>query len=202
MNSSVKILGQQQRNLVNWATDLKISWVQPVIDLPWSQGRVETNRSSLIPGIMTRMISFWKHLQDSPNPIVEERVKLSKTLHEENHYSWFTGLSKVAEVLGETNDFLASTVQRKLALRRILENHWYSSRVKYSQGKLRLYTTLKERPGFEIYLTLNNPKLRQPITKLWISAHKLPIETDCYDQKTQTERIFPLCCEGTGNVTH
>ena len=104
----------------------------------------ETNRSSLIPGIMPRMISFWKHLQDSPSPIIEQTVKLSKTLHEQNHYSWFTGLSKVAEVLGETNDFFASTVQRKLALRRILENHWYSSRVKYSQGKLRLYTTLKE----------------------------------------------------------
>ena len=87
----------------------------------------ETNRSSLIPGIMASMILFWKHLQDSPSPIIEGTVKLSKTLHEENHYSWFTGLSKVAEVLGETNDFLASTVQRKLALRRILENHWYSS---------------------------------------------------------------------------
>ena len=124
------------------------------------------------------------------------------SLHEENYYSWFTGLSKVAEVLGETNDFLASTVQRKLALRRILENHWYSSRVKYSQGKLRLYTTLKERPGFETYLTLSNPKLRQAITKLQISAHKLPIETGRYDQKTQSERICPFCCEGIGNVTH
>ena len=81
----------------------------------------ETNRSSLIPSIMTRMISFWKHLQDSPSSIIQETVKLSKTLHEENHYSWFTGLSKITEVLGETNDFLASTVQRKLALRRILE---------------------------------------------------------------------------------
>ena len=35
----------------------------------------ETNRSSLIPGIMTRMISFWKHLQDSPSPIIQETVK-------------------------------------------------------------------------------------------------------------------------------
>ena len=100
----------------------------------------ETNRSSLIPGIMTRMISFWKQLQDSPSPIIQETVKLSKTLHEENHDSCFTGLSKIAEVLGGINDFLASTVKRKLALRRILENHWYSSRVKYSHGRLRLYT--------------------------------------------------------------
>ena len=90
-----------------------------------------------------------------------------------------------------------------MTLRRILENYWYSSRVKYSQGKLRLYTTLKERPGFETYLTLSNPKLRQAITKLRISAHKkCPIETGRYDQKTQSERICPLCCEGIGNVTH
>ena len=72
---------------------------------------------------MTRMVLFWKHLQDSPSPIIEETAKLSKILNEENHYPWFTGLSKVAEVPGESNDFLASTVQRKLALRRILENH-------------------------------------------------------------------------------
>ena len=101
---------------------------------------------------MTRMISFWKHLQDSPSPITQETVKLSKDLHEENHNACFTGLSKIAEVLGETDDFLASTAQRKSALRRILENQWYSTRAKYSQGKLRLYTTLKERPGFETYL--------------------------------------------------
>ena len=150
---------------------------------------------------MTRMISIWKHLQDSPSPrnCSQEIVKLSKTLHEDNHYSMFTGLSKV-------NDFLASTVLRKLALRRILENHWYSSRVKYSQGKLRLYTTLKERPGFETYLTLNNPKLPQTITKLEIIAHKLPIETGRYDQKTPVERTSPnvFCLQRKGKqfLTH
>ena len=74
--------------------------------------------------------------------------------------------------------------QRKSAPIRILENQWYSSRVKYSQGKRRLYTTLKERPGFETYLILNNPNLRQAITKLRISAHKLSIETGPYNQKT------------------
>ena len=151
---------------------------------------------------MTRMISFWKHLQDSPSPILQETVKLPKALHEENHYSWFTGLSKIAEFLGEANDFLASTVQRKLALRKILENQWYSSPVKYSQGNLRLYRTLKEWPGFETHLTLNNPKLWKAITKLRISTHRLPIESGRYDQKTKMERICPLCCEGVGNGTH
>ena len=41
---------------------------------------------------------------------------MSETLHLENHYSWFTGLSKVSDILGETDDFLASTIQRKWLL--------------------------------------------------------------------------------------
>lgn len=63
----------------------------------------ESNRSSLIPGIMTRMIAFWKHLQDSPSTILQETIKLPKALNEEHHYSCFAGLSKITEVLGETN---------------------------------------------------------------------------------------------------
>ena len=62
--------------------------------------------------------------------------------------------------------------------------------------------TLKERPGFETFLTLNSPKLQQIITKIRISAHTLPIETGRYDQKTQIQRIYPLCCEGIGNQTY
>ena len=79
--------------------------------------------------------------------------------HDLHSSSEIKGLLKTIEVLGETNDSLASTVDRKSALRRILENQWYSSKIKYSQGKLRLYTSLKERPGIETYLILNNPKL-------------------------------------------
>ena len=58
-----------------------------------------------------------------PSSIIQDTVKLSKTLHEEYHYSWLTGFSNIAEVLGETNDFSVSIVQ-----------------------KLKLYETLKERP--------------------------------------------------------
>ena len=59
-------------------------------------------------------------------------------MHEEHHSSWFIVLLKLAEVLGETNDFVASTVQRKLALSIILENKWCFNQIKYSQGKLAL----------------------------------------------------------------
>ena len=32
-----------------------------------------------------------------------------------------------------------------------------------------------------------------------ISAHKFPVETGCFENKNETTRICPLCCEGTGN---
>ena len=33
-----------------------------------------------------------------------------------------------------------------------LKNMWHSNKEKYSQGKKKLYTSFKERPGFENYL--------------------------------------------------
>ena len=46
---------------------------------------------------MTRIISFWKHLPVSPSPTIQGTVKLSKALHEEHYYLWFTGLTKIAK---------------------------------------------------------------------------------------------------------
>ena len=47
----------------------------------------------------------------------------------------------------------------------------------YKQGKLQLFTSLKECPGFENYLNLPNQKLCQVITKLRITAQKFLIES-------------------------
>ena len=66
----------------------------------------------------------------------------------------------------------------------------------YKQGKLQLYTSRKERSGFENLLNLPNKKLRQAITKLRISVHKFPIEKGRFDYRKQTERIIcPLRCD-------
>ena len=80
----------------------------------------------------------------------------------------------------------------------MLGKMWYSKRNEYRQGKLRLYTHLTVRPGFQQYLNLSNPKLRQSILKLRISAHKFSIETGYFENKAPAERISPLCCEGIG----
>ena len=67
---------------------------------------------------------------------------------------------------------------------------WYNNKENYSQGKLKLYTSFKERPGFENYL--NESKLRQAITKIRISAHKFPIQSGRFENKNQTDRIYRM----------
>ena len=58
----------------------------------------------------------------------------------------------------------------------LLSNHGILKKSSASmKGTLKLYTNLKECPGFENYLNLPNKKLRQAITKLRIIAHKFPI---------------------------
>ena len=49
-----------------------------------------------------------------------------------------------------------------------------------------------------------DPKLRNAITKMRISAHKLPVETERYSKaKTpREERLCPFCCKSTGDETH
>ena len=83
-----------------------------------------------------------------------------------------------------------------------IEQSWHFKKTLYKQRKLQLYTSLKERPGFENYLNLPNKKLCQAITKLRISAHKFPIETGRFDYRMWTERICHLCCDGIRDEMH
>ena len=68
-------------------------------------------------------------------------------------------------------------------LKKLLD--WDLNHKKYSEGKLKVYTSIKEPPGFENYLNMKNPKFPQAISKFRISAHKFPIETGRYENKTQ-----------------
>ena len=77
-----------------------------------------------------------------------------------------------------------------------------SFRYKKQTSKNVADTTFKERPGFEQYLNLSNPKLQQAITKIKISAYKFPIETGRNENKNPTEKLCPLCCEVIGDECH
>ena len=54
----------------------------------------ETNRNSVIPHIVRRMIGFYNHLRNSESPIIIDSLKLSVELNEEGKTSCFTSVKK------------------------------------------------------------------------------------------------------------
>ena len=70
---------------------------------------------------------------------------------------------------------------------------------KYSQGKLKFYTSFKERLVFENYLNDSvTTWCSQVIKNVRISAHKFPLKTGQFESKNRIDKIYPLCCEGIG----
>ena len=87
-------------------------------------------------------------------------MKLANKIHNEGNTSWFTSIVKIAEIIGINQDILEeSKYQIDQALKKQLEKVQYSNKEKYSQGKLKLYSSFKERPRFENYLNQSNPEL-------------------------------------------
>ena len=163
----------------------------------------ETNRNSAIPSILKKMVGFYDHLKSSESPIILESIQLSEQLNKDIKPSWFKGIVKIGEILGTPIDQLAnSKVLLNRKLQECFRHSWHQKRNFYSQGKLDLYTSLKESPGFENYLNIPNQKLRQAITRMRISSHKFPIETGRFEHKERSERICPLCCDGIGDEVH
>ena len=61
-------------------------------------------------------------------------------------------------------------------------------------NKLSLYSELKNEVRFESYLDLiKNVKTRVAVTKMRISCHLLPIESERYKKIPRVERLCPLC---------
>ena len=163
----------------------------------------ETNRNSVIPHIVRRMIGFYNHLRNSESPIIIDSLKLSVELNERGKTSWFTSVKKIGEALNTPIDLLVnSKVLLNKRLNESIEQLWHFKKILYKQQKLQLCTSLGERSRFENYLNLPNKKLCQAVTKLRISAHKFPVETGHFDCRKQNERIRPLCCDGNGEEMH
>ena len=146
------------------------------------------------------MIGFYNHLRNSKSPFIIGSLKFSMGLNEEGKTSWFTSIKKIDAALSTPIGILVnSKVLLNKRLNESIEQLWHFKKTLYKQGKLQLYTSRKERSGFENFLNLPNKKLRQAINKLRISAHKVPIEKGRFDSREQTQRFCPLCCDGIGD---
>ena len=51
------------------------------------------------------MIGYWIRIKNSPSPIIQDILELSKQLHREDKTSWFTSITKIAEITGNRNEF-------------------------------------------------------------------------------------------------
>ena len=69
----------------------------------------KTNRNSVIPHIVRRMIGFYNHLRNSESPIIIDSLKLSAELNEEGKTSWFTSVKKIGEALSTPIDLLVKS---------------------------------------------------------------------------------------------
>ena len=66
----------------------------------------ETNRNSVIPHIVRRMIGFYNHLRNSESPII---INILMELYEEGKTSWFTSVKKIGEALSTPTDLLVNS---------------------------------------------------------------------------------------------
>ena len=64
----------------------------------------ETNRNSVIPHIVRRMIGFYNHLRNSESPIIIDSLKLYVELNVEG-----TSVKKIGEALSSPNGLLVNS---------------------------------------------------------------------------------------------
>ena len=106
--------------------------------------RSETNRTSIVPLILKRMVRCRNRVKKCPSPIIQDTLELSKQLHKEVKTSWFTSIVKISELIhNSTEPCFDSQIELKRRLSKTILNAWYTKRNLYSQGKLKLYTSLK-----------------------------------------------------------
>ena len=98
------------------------------------------------------------------SPIIQDTFELSRQLRKEAKTSWFMSIVNISELIHNPKEPCSdSQIELKRRLSKIVINVWHTKRNYYSQGKLKLYASLKDCPGFEQYLNLSDTKLRQAI---------------------------------------
>ena len=100
-SSSSELLSEKQRN--NPIDKLQGTFLKHILGVHSRSSNwgveSETNRNSIIPLIIKRMIGFYSHLENSESPIVLESLQLSKQMNKDGKTSWFTSIVKISEAL-------------------------------------------------------------------------------------------------------
>ena len=216
-NNSNNNMFFNQSNLSKHITEtLHYNYMKMLLGVPkrtsnWAV-TTETGRYPIIIRTMKAMIKYLFHLSGSPSPLIKATLSTSMALADIGKNSWFKIITRVLkfcelDYLLFTNDTVEIDYQIKnldKRLKQIFINKWSEERVGYTvDSKLDLFVSLKDNYEMSKYLLSRiNPHYKLAISKIRLSAHKLPIETERYSNTPRVDRTCPLGCQAIGDEYH
>ena len=117
-------------------------------------GLSETNSNPILCKIILKVVRYWERIKESASPILKAVLIKNKQLQKEGKPSWLTGIGIMTEIF-RVNDMSPLTNLGNLTsttLKKLLDDEWHLNQKKHSEGKLKFYTNIKERPGFSILI--------------------------------------------------
>ena len=162
----------------------------------------ELGQMPIVCDCLIRSLKYFKRINNlSPNKLVSQILECMPHCDIMTDYDRF--LNQVLVKLNLQN-FTIEKTELKASLkkfnnqakRRIYETQkiTFNDLLKDQTGKLTFYKNIKKHHSLERYLTrIIDPQHRKSLTRLRISAHRLPIELGRYSKLHQTKRECILC---------
>lgn len=169
----------------------------------------ELGRFSLASFIKRQVLLYFCRLnQNDINPLLKEAYELSKNIHKDGCYTWYSFSNSIFQELGldiidyESFGDAFNKIKNNLKSKfnNVISEHYKEKTLNKlsslsENSKLFLYSQLKTEFKMEDYLVNQPFKIRQQITKLRVSDHTLEIETGRYKNLPRNQRFCKFCHE-------
>ena len=155
--------------------------------------------------IVKSLIRYWYRLENLSTEftLLKDAYECSKKLFLNHMNSWYAFIDKLHSIFNFNVDLTRIGKHKfRLLCNKSIMNHyvkdWYSSLHLYSEGKLSTYVKIKQKWGFESYLSVvRNFDYRRSMCKIRISSHSLKIETGRFTNTPRNERLCTKCSSNT-----
>ena len=64
----------------------------------------ETNRTSTVPSLLTRMVRYWNHVTEFASPKIQDTLESSKQLHKKAKISWIKCVVQISELIHNSKE--------------------------------------------------------------------------------------------------
>jgi hypothetical protein len=170
----------------------------------------EVGKQPIILKIFNALLRFLSHLQGTHSNILTAALKVNMEIADKGFNSWYSGIKKLLNFCNISvnsaqfkQDIASFLPKSKIFFKNKFLEEWEKKKNSIdNNSKLEFYASYKTHFVMEKYLSILDFKLRNAITKLRVSAHRLPIETGRYHKTPTIERTCTLCGNGVGDEIH